>query len=226
MKRLSPVWFLENYLDEEYQTYIILDYVQAVKRDVKEMKLRYLFDVKYHIQNLESFIATRGIVEDEEYVITPEQEDLLLRLLEHPDGSEEMCTALKICENAVEHLRSCFLELARVYRMVQANLYSMSIGDRPKNKKEGFVVFRNAVSDFVEVYKFKKKSRSIMNMKLFKEYKYDDSKMDYMDIRSVLIAESKKENPLFVVVESANLYNTKETLVPIMSRILAVNFCE
>ena len=152
-KYLSPVWFVEKQIDFEYQKYILLDYVQHIKKSFDDLKLYpWLLDLKFHIQNLESYRTTKKLIEDRIKDLRGFDFEKMTLLYDIPDQSVDFDTVNKIVEYAEKKLNNVHKIGREIWQEVNGNIYLNYVGIIPEYKKEGFVII-NKLNEVLYVYK-------------------------------------------------------------------------
>jgi len=226
-KHLSSTWFIDSPLDLEYKQYVLLDYLQDVKNNFEQMKLfPYIMDLKYQYSNLESFLKSREIIIGSMAKIKSADLRRMELVYEFPEDSKEMTEIVSIIEWSLPKIEKLFKEGRFLFMHVEESLELNYIGIIPeKYTKEGFIFIRQREESEVHVYEYRIKNildPGLENKKMI--LKRIDSfdfltKDNYENSKAKICERTNQLNPLFLCIESKEIFPLEETLIPVIQRM-------
>ncbi len=184
---LSNTWFVQDHIDEEYQFYKLMAYLQRVDNNVDA---GFLFQeyktLKKRYQDLESFQKTYDIVNKDE-----ESKKMVEYIYELPSKSQENCQLDLVVNRSIKLLRNKMWELktAIVYLKEHIEVINYQIRDRRKklhiyiemcncNMFEHYTLSKNGVLDYIG---------SFRNEKVF----VDDKENNIIEVKTNVALNSK-----------------------------------
>jgi hypothetical protein len=239
MVSLSFNWFAEGTLDFEYKQYLLLAYLDGVKKCFAEAKLYPpLAEVIGHYRNLQQYKERKqAFVDDLPQTLTGvDLQRLLLNYTPSLPPDETLQVIDEIVDFSLPRLQHQADEGRRLYDLVERKLNLLPVGLLPLYKNEGYLLLRLSVSNDIWVYQFcitriqsqvpgdTEKMHGI-HTRFVTTYSYglantyENMKMDLVRNRAEL------PNPATYAIESALAVPVEETLLPIAKRKLlrAVN---
>lgn len=228
--QLSETWFLEGYVDFEWQQYRLLAYLQDVSQRFHQTKLYpQLGDVVFHYKNLVSFRENKRLMQE----LFPKQlnaidlKQLELKYAEILADDEVMQELERITSFALQRVKDTLDEGAEIYERIEQKTSIEPVGILPLYKDEGYLLLRYQQQAAVWAYSYNttllehEQARyrgvriqflnswpaSIVNT-------YEQIKLDI--IRTVKVLP----NPAVYKVESALQVPFQETFLPIAKRLL------
>lgn len=222
MKSLTPIWFMEEPIDLEHKQYLILGFIKKANDNFKaDIIDPYLFDVKYHMGNLECFITTRCLLPPKGREINDMEDERLKWFDKLSEESKEVKEIMEIAKWAHKKLQASYKKGAESWKTIEASLKMFFIGDIPTTIEKGYIFIRYGGSSIVEVWEFyydnKKKS---LDIKLH-SYKDMGGKSDYGDVKFELGIESEMISPAFIGIESSRIFDTKKSVLPVVKTIIS-----
>lgn len=157
METLQKDWITDGLIDFEYKKYILLAYLQDIKRNFNDSKLYpFLSDLVFHYQNLvsikeskellhESFPKTISKADFKKLKITYEkivQDDQVMAEIE-----ETLCYAIPLVKNTIEGGKELF-------EFVEQNLEISPIGLTPLYTNEGYIFLQIDKKSEVMIYRY------------------------------------------------------------------------
>lgn len=215
---LDNTWFLSPQPDFEREQYKVLGFLQSIDVDFKAEKLDPgLFEVKYQLNNIESFITTQTILPRRGTKHSRKELDRMEwfnSLYEKSDTIREINDILKW---SFKKLQEKYKEGAQIWKSVEASLNLFYVGDIPQKIENGYLLVRYGGSHITEVYSFEYNDKKKAIEVVLKNY--EDK--DYGDIRSDLKMEAEYKNPAFIGIESLHSFDTVASVIPIVKTIIS-----
>lgn len=219
---LDTTWFLSEPIDLEHKQYLLLDFLQKADTDFKRERIDpYLFDVKYHLSNIECFLTTKCLVPKKKKELSAEDRDRLKWFDSLADGSAEKQEINAIVKWSFKKLQEKYKDGAKAWKKIESELKMFYIGDIPEKIYEGYVIIKYGAAEVAEVYRFKfNSSRSKLDVKL---HGYEEVGNDpgYGTLRFKLVIDTDLEDPVFIGIETPKTFDTKASLLPIIKTIIS-----
>jgi len=230
MKKLSDNWFVEGCIDFEHKQYVLLAYLEEVKKQYSEIKLYpALSDLIAHYRNLQSYKQSKTSLE-EQFPQTASAIDWSTLSIVYEKLIQEDLTLQEIdtiVEYGLSMVPPYVHEGKELYETIDEKLCINPIGILPLYKQEGYLLLRTLLSKAVQVYQYKvvffeqnEEKYNGIHVAPVAEFEYSLT-CTYENIKIDLI-HSRKElpNPATYVVESELQLPVEETLLPITKRKL------
>ncbi len=230
MKTLGLNWFAEGTIDFEYKQYILLAYLEEVKRYYAAQKVYpVLSDLITHYRNLEAYRnSKKNMAQHFPHRIT--QIDLVHRqLIYEPElvENETLQEIDHIVEYALPQIKAQVEQGKELYESIEAKIQVIPVGLIPLYKNEGYVLIRMANDDQIYIYRFTSHRFNYGNEKMqaihthFVENVTQSLTTDFDTIKINLIKKYQDlPNPATYAFESAVAVPMEETLLPIAKRKL------
>lgn len=231
MKKLSDNWLTEGIVDFEYKKYILLAYLQHVRKQFSATKLYpHLAELVKHYRMLTEF-------KNQQEAIDQKQPKMMERIdwksftinyrYKAPRRSKAVDELLKIVQYAMPRVQRELEEGKGQYEEVEAGLTLEVVGVSPLYKGEGYLLLGTEYSLNWEVYRYQV---SIFSQE---EEDFRSIKMTFIEqvrkrvgktleqVKLDLVKRYKElPNPATFGVVSAQSYPIRETLLPISKRLL------
>jgi hypothetical protein len=229
MKKLSADWFSEGLVDFEYKQYILLAYLEEVRKNfMQEMLYPTLSELVYHYQNLIRFKQEQEALAAR-FPQTLTQLDLQnLKLHYQPDTPEEpiMQEINAIVDFSIPRIKAELDAGKHIYDTVEHELCITPVGVMPLYKKEGYLLLHiggssetSAYSYSVSIFGGEEKMLGI-NLVYISSFRLS-LVTSFQSIKMDLIRTQKElPNPATFLLESPKLYPVEETILPIAKRKL------
>lgn len=230
MKPLSDSWLTDGLLDVEYKQYILLSYLQEVRKDYLQWKIYpALADVIRHYTNLQDFLTRKNDLE-KSFRQTLKQinpETLKLEYSSEIDSAEWMQQIEEIIQFALPKIQT-EIEIGKErYETVEAQLELIPVGIEPVYKTEGYLFLRFQKQNWLNIYRytvsiFRKAEEVLRGIHLEWINRIELSVFEtYEHIKQQLI-RFRKDLPLpaTYAIESKKDFPIEETLLPIAKRKL------
>jgi hypothetical protein len=230
MKALSENWFAEGTIDFEYKQYLLLAYLEEVKRQYAALKLYpVLSDLIGHYRSLVLFRDNKfQLTEKLPKKLTgidPSQLSFTYHVLHEDD--EIMQELDQIVAYSLPKVQFHVEKGTELYEKVEEKLLVEPIGVVPLYKHEGYLLIRvGAVTDII-VYQFKlslidqgEEKAKALHTRFVTTYQYSLTN-GYEQIKLDLVrSKAELPNPATYAMESTLAVPLEETLLPIAKRRL------
>jgi hypothetical protein len=227
MTKLNDNWFTEGMIDLEYQQYILMAYLQNIKKSYQDFKLYpHLSDLISHHKNLIQFMENRSSI----YKAFPKELksiDIIDKKLiyEQKEESDIFKTIWEIIEFSLPLMQK-YIDLGKtLYETIEKNIILEPIGLIPIYKKEGYILL--STSEETKVYRFNISSIIICSEKMVGisidhiETYFGSIQESSAKVKLKLIQKNKElPNPAtyFVKVKKEFSNIIEETILPIIKR--------
>jgi len=224
-KKLSPIWFIENHIDFEYQKYILLDYLQHVDGLYEQGLLYPIFtEIEYHYKNLESFKTTRELILKGNRKLIGIDFDKMTLLYDMPQDTPDFIIVNKIVNYAETKFHEYYNKGKSIYNEIDANINMKYIGIIPKERDKGYLIVD--IDDMARIYKYE----------IGKIYLENENYiiLDEIDIQRVSLTNTYEHikinilskyddyaNPAVLAADIFKTYPLKEGIIPVLRRKLA-----
>lgn len=226
---LSKDWITQGLIDFEYKKYMLLAYLQNVRKSFSRIELYpHLADLVFHFRNLQELKRSQILLRD----AFPKElslEDLqklelnYKRVVEDDSIMEELAS---IIEYALPQFKSSLEEGAVIYEHVEAQCEIAPIGLTPLYANEGYLFVSQPPEKETMIYRYQvsiyedqhEPLRSIQTTYL--ETQVKNLASTYENIKLDLVRRFKDlPNPAtFLVVSKAN-FPQQATLMPVVKRL-------
>lgn len=158
MKKLEENWLTEGLIDFEYKKYVLLAYLQEVRRHFDSVKLYpYLSDLIFHYQNLISLKKNKELIFENfpKEISKADFEKLSLQYKKVIQDDELMKELEEIVFYAIPQFKTLLDEGKDIYEFVEESLEISPVGIRPLHNDEGYFFIEEKDSKETKVYTFK-----------------------------------------------------------------------
>lgn len=227
METLNKNWLTEGLLDFEYKRYVLLAYLQNVKKHFDKAELYPLLsDLIWHYKNLINFRETSHMLESgfKKEILDI---DLTNQKLRYTDNVNEewMKEINNIISYATPLLQKNINSGKDIYELIEKHLNLETVGILPQNKSEGYFLFHYTKSREVPAYYYsvsKIHTTEGMGRVIYTSYAGTYTlglSRTYETIKSQLIQANKQlPVPAVYTIQTNLLVPFKETLMPIAKR--------
>jgi hypothetical protein len=225
MKELSPIWFIENCIDYEYQKYILLDYLQQVDKLFDENMLYPIFsDIEFHLKNLESFRTTRELIVNRRKSIRSVDFDKMTILYDIPDDTPDFESVNRTVKFAEGKFQEYYNKGKKIYQNIDNSIHMKFVGIIPNYRDHGFLIIN--MLDDARIYKYEIGKVYLENQKYIILDEIDIQRISlsntYENIKHGLLKKyASYSNPAVLAAEIYKTYPIKEGIIPVTRRKLA-----
>lgn len=230
MKSLSANWFTEGLIDLEYKQYLVLGYLQEVRRYFDRTELYPAFsDLIFHYRNLQAYRERKQTLSDQ----FPRR---LLGFSLKPPGvqyenknteQDAMLEIDQIVEYSLEVMTPAMGEGKHLYDVVDRDLIIGPVGVVPLYRQDGYVFVRSGTAEQTHIYRFEATVfdeggeryggihlEALETREHGRLYTYEQMKLELIRQRPDL------PNPAAFAVETPHPYPIEETVLPVAKRRL------
>ena len=220
-KIMASTWFCKFPIDFERSRYVLLDYLQHVEKDFAQDNIsKYLFDVRFHCKNLESFLNTRQCLESI-IPLNKEQQLQFKEMIALPDTDSRYIEIMDIVKWGIPHLQKSLKTGSAIWKKVEGSLNVFYIGTTHiLENNTGFIILRYGGSPIVEAYKFEYKPKTKDIAFHLIGYREAGAKADYGDVCESILKENNEKDAVIIGVESLHAYKTKDSVLPVLRHVL------
>lgn len=229
MERLSKDWLTQGLIDFEYKKYLLLAYLQSVRKSFEKVELYpFLADLVFHYRNLMSVKENKSLIRESfpKEISQEEIRNLELRYRELVDDDAIMSELDAIIEFAIPKIHDSLKDGTVIYEYVESQCEISPIGVTPLYANEGYLFVTVPPETETSVYRYqisifedsKEQLRSLNTQFLevidkSNFYPYERIKMDlvkrYRDL----------PNPAAYLLLSRMKFPFTETLMPVAKRL-------
>jgi len=233
MDKLSKDWLTQGLIDYEYKKYLLLGYLQAVKKSFDRVELYpFLADLVFHYRNLVAIKENKALIREAfpKEISLEEFKKLELNYRQLVDDDTVMSELENIIEFAIPQIKDSLQEGSVIYELVESKCEISPIGVTPLYAKEGYlfvtqppeketVIYRYQVSIFEQS---QEQLRSLNTEFIDRVEKKPFS--TYEQIKLELVKKfNDLPNPATYLILSKMKFPFAETLMPVAKRLLVKN---
>lgn len=190
-----------------------MNFLQEAEKDFKNFKIDLLFDVRYHSKNLECFLTTRSFVEVKDKPVSIKLAERFKKLMKLPDDDKRVKEIYEIVKWSIPKLQECLKHGTQAWKKIESCLHVFYVGNSLADRTEGYLMLRQAGAPVIEVHKFVTKTKTKDIEFSLLEYVDAPGKIDYSDIRQMLLKKNGELDGLFVGVDSELAFGSKSILM-------------
>ncbi len=230
MSTLPPNWLTEGMIDLEYKQYVLLAYLQHVRRCFDEQKLYpQLSDLVFHYQNLQTIKANKKLIYENfpQKVSRADFEKLQLTYERLVQDDALMGELEQIMEFAVPKLRDTLNEGKDIHEYVEVNMEISPVGLTSLRTEEGFLFLYETFTNDTSVYHYQTslfESASEKFRGVHTRHLETVRKSIHVTFENLKVEVSRRHqvmaNPATYLVASKIACPLDETLLPIAKRLL------
>ncbi|MFY0652309.1 MAG: hypothetical protein JXQ96_09765 [Cyclobacteriaceae bacterium] len=230
MDKLNRTWLTDNLIDFEYKKYILLSYIQSVKKQFRSNKLYpQLADLVMHYQNLTALKNNKEIIYDQfpKKLTGVDFDRLKLNYEEMMRDDELMNEISEIINYSLPQINKAISEGKNIHDFVEENVELDTIGLIPIYNKEGYMLLSQDATPEVKVYRYrialfehhKEQFRAINTTYIDTEVKSITNSAE--SIKMSLVKRFKElPNPATYLFNSKIGFPIRETYLPVAKRLL------
>ncbi|QJW90273.1 hypothetical protein HNV11_13255 [Spirosoma taeanense] len=231
MKKLQSDWFTQNWLDAEYQKYVVLAYLQAVRQNFDENKLcPDLPDLRHHYESGVRFSRGKGRLN----AAFPKRATGITGpppriTYESEVTDDEFMTEIDAIVNfALPRFQTMLTEGQQRWLDIATSLMLTPIGLMPLRPEEGYLFLHATNQAETQVYYFcltlysdEEPGGRLVQLQ-FVEAVRKGLATTFENLKLDLIRRHRHlPNPATFMLESQRMYPVQETLLPIARQLLA-----
>lgn len=229
MEKLSKDWLTQGLIDFEYKKYVLLAYLQTVKKSFDRVELYpFLADLVFHYRNLVAVKENKTLIRESfpKEISLEEFKKLELSYREMVQDDSIMNELESIIEFAIPHIKDSLQEGTVIYEYVESNCEISPVGVTPLYANEGYLFVTQPPEKQTNVYRYqvsifedsKEQLRSLNTQ--FIESVDKNPVNTYERIKLDLIRKYKDmPNPAAFLVLSKMKFPLMETLMPVAKRL-------
>lgn len=229
MERLPKDWMTQGLIDFEYKKYVLLAYLQTVKKSFDRVELYpFLSDLVFHYQNLQAIKENKTLIRESfpKEISLEEFKKLEVSYREMIEDDSIMNELTSIIEWALPQFKGSLEEGSVIYEYVASQCEISPVGVTPLYAREGYLfitvpperetnVYRYQLSIFGEQYD---QLRSLNTE--FVETVSKSTVTPYETIKINLVKRFKElPNPATYLILSRMRFPFTETLMPVAKRL-------
>lgn len=229
MEKLPNDWLTQDLIDFEYKKYVLLAYLQTVKKSFSRVELYpFLADLIFHYRNLLLVKENKALIREAfpKEISLEEFKRLELRYNEMVEDDSIMNELQSIIEFAIPQIKDSLEEGTVIYDYVESQCEISPVGVTPLYANEGYLFVTQPPEKQTNVYRYqvsifedsKEQHRSLNTM--FVECVDKDSLNTYERIKLDLIRRYKDlPNPAAFLLLSRMRFPFSKTLMPVAKRL-------
>ena len=229
MEKLSKDWLTQGLIDFEYKKYVLLAYLQTVKKSFGKVELYpFLADLVFHYRNLLAVKENKTLIRESfpKELSLDEIRKLELSYRELVEDDRIMNELESIIDFAIPHIKNSLEEGTVIYEYVESNLEISPVGVTPLYANEGYLFVTQPPEKETNVYRYQvsifedsKEQLRSLNTQFIESV--DKSMLNtYERIKLDLIKKYKDlPNPAAFLMLSKLKVPFTETLMPVAKRL-------
>lgn len=229
MEKLSKDWLTQGLIDFEYKKYLLLAYLQTVKKSFSKVELYpFLADLVFHYRNLIAVKENKALIRESfpKEISQEELKKLELSYRELVEDDAIMSQLESIIEFAIPQIKDSLQEGSVIYEYVESQCEISPVGVTPLYANEGYLFVTQPPEKETKVYRYqvsifedsKEQLRSLNTQ--FIENVNKNPLETYERIKLDLIRRYKDlPNPAAFLVLSKMRFPLMETLMPVAKRL-------
>ena len=229
MEKLSKDWLTQGLIDFEYKKYLLLGYLQGVRKSFDRVELYpFLADLVFHYRNLIAIKENKALIRESfpKEISLEEFRKLELSYRQLIDDDSVMSELEEIIEFSIPQIKESLQEGSVIYEYVESKCEISPIGVTPLYAKEGYLfvtqppekettIYRYQVSIFEQSQEQLRSLNTEFLERVEKKpfYTYEQLKLDLVRKFSDL------PNPATYLILSKMKFPFTETLMPVAKRL-------
>lgn len=229
MERLSKDWLTQGLIDFEYKKYVLLAYLQTVKKSFDRIELYpFLSDLVFHYRNLLAVKENKALIRESfpKEISLEEFRKLELSYREMVEDDSVMSELESIIEFSIPHIKDSLREGSVIYEYVESQCEISPVGVTPLYANEGYLFVTQPPEKETNVYRYQISIFEHSNEQLrslntqFVESVDKNPGNTYEHIKLSLLKRYKDmPNPAAFLVLSRMKFPFYETLMPVAKRL-------
>jgi hypothetical protein len=229
MEKLSKDWLTQGLIDFEYKKYVLLAYLQTVKKSFSKVELYpFLADLVFHYRNLLAVRENKTLIRESfpKEISLEEFKKLELRYHELVEDDTIMSELESVIEFAIPQIQDSLQEGSVIYDYVESQCEISPVGVTPLYANEGYLFVTQPPERETNVYRYqvsifedsKEQHRSLNTQ--FVESINKSLVNTYESMKLELIKKYKDlPNPAAFLLLSKTKFPFTETLMPVAKRL-------
>lgn len=229
MEKLSKDWLTQGLIDFEYKKYLLLAYLQTVKKSFGKVELYpFLADLVFHYRNLQAVKENKTLIREAfpKEISLEEFNKLELSYREMVQDDAVMSELESIIEFSIPQIKDSLQEGTVIYEYVESQCEISPIGVTPLYAKEGYLFVTQPPEKETKVYRYQvsifedsKEQLRSLNTRFIEDVNKNPLNT-YERIKLDLIRRYKDlPNPAAFLVLSKMKFPFVETLMPVAKRL-------
>jgi hypothetical protein len=229
MEKLSKDWLTQGMIDFEYKKYLLLAYLQTVKKSFSKVELYpFLADLVFHYRNLRAVKENKTLIREAfpKEISLEEFKKLELSYRELVEDDAIMSQLESIIEFAIPQIKDSLQEGTVIYEYVESQCEISPVGVTPLYANEGYLFVTQPPERETKVYRYQvsifedsKEQLRSLNTQFIEEVNKNPLNT-YERIKLDLIRKYKDlPNPAAFLVLSKMKFPFVETLMPVAKRL-------
>ncbi len=230
MNTLGKDWLTEGLIDYEYKKYVLLAYLQGVKKDFESTYLYPQFsDLMFHYQNLKDLKKNKELLFENfpKEISKADFEKLSLeykKMVQDDDLLQEMEDIILFALPQIQHVMN---EGKEIYEYVENNIEISPVGITPLHFNEGYFFIQESNKRELQIFEYRltifdgAKERFRAMQTAFLESVHRNLGITLESIKLDLIRKYQKmPNPATYLIAANAPIPLEETLLPVAKRLL------
>ncbi len=230
MIALQQDWITTGWVDFEYKKYMLLGYLQNVKKAFGQSKLYpHMADLVFHYRNLMSVRENKHLMYQQfpQTITKANIDKLKISYKKIVEDDEVMRELEDILQFAIPQLKGILDEGKDIYQFVEENMEISAIGLLPLYNKEGYLLINEEKKNKLKIFQYQitvfdnanEKLRGV-NMTYLEKTKVGFGRT-LEQIKLDLLKKYKTlPNPATYAIQAKMAFPFKETILPISKRLL------
>ena len=229
MEQLNKNWFVEGWLDFEYKKYILLAYLQKIKKSFDNVKLYpCLGEVINHYEDLVRYSKQQNELKSnlKKHIDNIDLKNLKLNFADlHED--EIINKIMEIVNYSIPKLKQSVERGTELYDFIRSKIKMDTVGIVPFYNKEGYLMIQIDGSPIISVYRYNSSIIHKNNDQYhgLKTQKIDQFNFSYStSLPNIKIDLTKKykdlPTPATYVIHCSMQFPKKHSIMPIAKRLL------
>ena len=230
MERLSNDWLTQGLIDFEYKKYVLLAYLQTVKRFFNRVELYpFMADMVFHYRNLQAIKENKDLIRESfpKELSLEECKQLELNYRQIVEDDVVMKELETIIDFAIPQIKDSIQEGTVIYDYVESQCEISPIGVTPLYAKEGYLFVAQPPEKETTIYRYQisifgtsNDQHRSLNTQLVERverkplHTYERLKLDLIKKFTDL------PNPATYLILSKMRFPFSETLMPVAKRML------
>jgi len=229
MEKLKNDWLTDGLIDFEYKKYVLLAYLQHVRKSFRELKLYPAFDdLIFHYKNLISLRETKKLLYEQfpKEISEADFQRLTINYRKILEDDAIMKELEDICEYAIPTMKAHLEEGKEVYETVCQHIEITPVGITPIYKYEGYVLMQETQKSQTTIYRYKMSIFEKANERFrgISTTRLEEEKTKFQTPESIKLGLIRRypdmPNPATYLVSIGIACAYEQTLMPITKRSL------
>ena len=157
MKELPHDWLTQGHIDFEYKKYLLLAYLQDVKKEFSHQKLYpFLADLVFHYNNLLSIKENGELLKNAfpQRITKADMQNLKLIYEKMVDDQPLMEELNDIMAFSIPHLKAALDEGKELYEYIESKVSLTPVGISPLYAKEGYLLIQERLEVETRIFRY------------------------------------------------------------------------